>query len=140
MGNERWRKPIRLILAAFVVALTMAASASALGALESHIATVYSGACDGQSNVMADGTTIDSAGRLWHRRSNGHGVEQVDNHVLASAFLPLGTRVRFTRKVFGAKIWTVRDSGGAFDLYRPNCDYSGWPGLTNPTLSYHRIE
>jgi len=103
------------------------------GPLQSHRATVYSGPCDGQSNVMADGTRIDGAGNLWH------GGRRVDDHALASSYLPLGTQVRFTRRVFGSRDWTVRDSGGEFDLYRPHCDWAGWPGLTNPTLTY-RVE
>lgn len=79
---------------------------------------------------MADGTHIEANGSLSRR---GHSV---DIHALASSFLPLGTHVHFTRRVFGSKNWTVRDSGGEFDLYRPNCNYSGYPGLTNPELYY----
>lgn len=125
---------IRLPLAALVAAFVLLSStAQALGPMQHHVATVYSGPCDGQSNSMADGTTIDGAGHLWHRH------RRVDDHALASSFLRVGTRILFTRKVFGAREWTVRDSGGSFDLYRPNCDYSGWPGLNNPSLSY-RIE
>lgn len=100
------------------------------GPLESHQSTVYSGECDGQSNIMADGTQIESDGSLrWHK-------EVVTTDAIASSFLPLGTKVQFTRPVFGAREWTVRDSGGEFDLYRPNCNYSGWPGLINPKLRY----
>jgi len=79
---------------------------------------------------MADGTTIEADGSLRH------GGRPVSIHALASSFLALGTHVHFTRRVFGSKNWTVRDSGGEFDLYRPNCNYSGWPGLTNPVLYY----
>lgn len=100
--------------------------------LYSHRATVYSGPCDGQSNSMADETHIQSDGSL---RRRGHPVPV---YALASSFLHLGTHVHFTRRVFGSKDWTVRDSGGEFDLYRPNCNYSGWPGLSNPIL-YYRI-
>jgi len=82
---------------------------------------------------MADGTQIQSNGSLRY------GGRRVDNHVLASSFLPLHTHVVFTRQVFGKRTWIVRDSGGEFDLYRPNCNYTGWPGLTNPVL-YYRIE
>jgi 3D (Asp-Asp-Asp) domain-containing protein len=103
---------------------------SATQRLESHRATVYSGPCDGQSNVMADGTHINPDGSLEH---NG---KHVSSFALASSFLRLGTHVHFTRRVFGNKNWTVRDTGGEFDLYRPNCNYSGWPGLTNPTLYF----
>lgn len=104
-----------------------------LGPLQSHRATVYSGHCDGQSNSMADGTHLAEDGQLYHRGRH------VDIHALASSFLPLGTRIRFARKVFGSTDWTVRDSGGAFDLYRPNCNYSGWPGLNNLVLYYRVI-
>lgn len=79
---------------------------------------------------MADGTHIEANGGLVR---NGKAVNV---HALASSFLPLGTHVHFTRRVFGSQDWTVRDTGGEFDLYRPNCDYTGWPGLTNPTLYY----
>lgn len=79
---------------------------------------------------MADGTIINQDGSL-----SFHG-KHVDDHVLASSFLAPHTRIRFTRKVFGSTDWIVRDSGASFDLYRPNCDYAGWPGLTNPVLSY----
>lgn len=115
---------IAAILTSFVLALSP---------VQSHRATVYSGPCDGQGTVMADGTTIDGAGNLWH------GGRRVSDDAIASTFLPLGAHVRFTRRVFGSTSWTVRDSGGAFDLYRPNCDYAGWPGLTNPTLTFRVV-
>lgn len=105
----------------------LAVVASLWGSYHAHRATVYSGACDGQSNIMADGTTIQPDGSLRH-----HGV-RVDDHVLASSTLPLGARIRFTHKVFGSRFWTVRDTGGAFDLYRPNCAFGRWG---NPTLTY----
>lgn len=105
----------------------LAVVASLWGSYHTHQATVYSGACDGQTNIMADGTRIIADGSLRH-----HG-RRVNNHVLASSFLPLGTIIRFTHKVFGARLWTVRDSGGAFDLYRPNCRFGRW---NNPTLTY----
>lgn len=79
---------------------------------------------------MADGTTIAGTGKLYKEG------RQVDIHALASSFLPLGTHVHFTRRVFGSQNWTVRDSGGEFDLYRPNCNYTGYPGTTNPVLYY----
>lgn len=120
-----------VILATLLISVA-SAQAQHLGPLQHHVTTVFSGPCDGQSNHMADGTSIDGAGQL--RRRGKH----VDEHVLASSFLPLGTRIRFSRAVFGVRIWIVRDSGGAFDLYRPNCDYSGWPGLSNPML-YFRV-
>lgn len=81
---------------------------------------------------MSDGTHIEGDGSLTH-----HG-RHIDVHAIASSFLHAGTHVHFTRRVFGVKDWYVHDSGAPFDLYRPNCNYSGWPGLTNPTL-YYRI-
>jgi hypothetical protein len=113
-------------LLAFTAALALFASLH----LGSHRATVYSGPCDGQGTVMADGTRIDGAGHLWH---SGH---RVSDDALASTFLPLGSHVLFARRVFGSRGWTVRDTGGAFDLYRPNCNYAGWPGLQNPVLTF----
>jgi hypothetical protein len=118
-------------LAAFTAALALALS---FGPVQSHRATVYSGPCDGQGTVMADGTRIDGAGNLWH------GGHRVSDDALASTFLPLGSHVRFTRRVFGSRDWTVRDSGGAFDLYRPNCNWTGWPGLTNPVLTFRVVK
>ena len=95
-----------------------------------HIATVYSGECDGQTDKMADGTTIDErhGGILIDR----HG-KHVDSHALASNFLPLGAHIRFSHPVYGSTEWTVRDSGGAFDLYVPKCRYGSWG---NPNLEY----
>jgi hypothetical protein len=99
-----------------------------------HQETVYSGPCDGQSNHMADGTQIEANGELRRRG------RPVNIHALASSFLPIGTHVRFTRRVFGVKDWWVHDTGAEFDLYRPNCNYSGWPGLDNVVLKYRIVK
>lgn len=105
-----------------------------LGPVEEHRATVYSGECNHQSNHMADGTKImEPGGALFH------DGKPVDIHALASSYIPVGTRIKFDLKVFGSRYWTVRDSGGEFDLYRPDCNYSGSPGLTNPRLRFRRV-
>lgn len=76
---------------------------------------------------MADGTHIEANGSLVR---NG---KPINVHVLASSFLALGTHVHFTHRVFGSENWTVRDTGGEFDLYVPNCKFGRW---NNPRLYY----
>ncbi len=83
-------------------------------------ATVYSGPCDGQTTVLAD----------------GHSIYNAPGHWIASTFLRLGTRIRFTRPVFGATDYTVRDTGGYFDVYVPDCKFGSW---NNPSLSFRVI-
>ncbi len=105
-------------LTAVFLTVASAAATVRLGPEQHHTATVYSGPCDAQSTIMADGTSIYSPRA---------------QHSLASMFLRLGTRIRFDRRVFGSRWWTVRDTGGTFDLYVPDCAFGSW---NNPLLGY----
>lgn len=89
--------------------------------------THYSGPCDGQNTVFADGHSIYDP--------------RIDKHVIASASaIPMHAIVRFDRPVYGSRVWTVRDSGGYADLYRPDCNYGpGWPGDANPRIGFRII-
>lgn len=90
-----------------------------LGPSESHRATFYSvPPCDRQGTHTASG-------------------QHVHFGVIASNFLPLGTRLRFSRPLFGRRNFQVLDTGAPFDIWLPCGPWTrGW---NNPTITYRVI-
>lgn len=86
--------------------------------MQSHRATYYSvPPCDNQGTLTASG-------------------QRVHFGVIASSYLPLHTKLRLTRPLFGRRDFEVLDTGAPFDVWLPcGSETHGW---SNPTL-YFRV-
>lgn len=90
-----------------------------LGPVQEHVATFYSiGQCDhGLGSMTASGATVHFG-------------------VIASDYLPLGTKLRMETPIMGRRDFEVLDTGASFDVWLPCPKPIPWG---NPTLRFRIV-